>query len=309
MGWTIFGKSPCEGDFVRHDLRDPMAIECFRWIADSVSRYPIWPQKIPAGGLRFLYVSASTREKVLIGTMTRSRDRVGRDFPLVAVHPFSSREITQTFSAVPWAWSNVLDRVSSALTELASRDTISSMASCLSNIEPPSSLDCREEHVRALSMFEASPISEFHERAFPRTSSESALSESVFHYAYHTMRVAVGRLDHPSAPVLLCPVAGEFDITAWLELLRRLLPGDTSPLGMLWMSGDPARLMVSLSDMPTSALPMIVGSTMESSRVWPLWTSNDAARMKARQLIEPLMPIRNPTLMSTIDALADRSPT
>jgi type VI secretion system ImpM family protein len=296
----MFGKSPCEGDFVRHDLRDPIAIDCFRWIADSVSRHPIWPRKIPTEGLRFLYGSASDSERVLIGTMIRSRDRVGRDFPLVGAIQFPSRDIGRVFPALPLAWSTVLDKVGIALNHFASLETSTSIASCLSEIAPLSIRDCQDMYGRAVAELEERVTSEFHARVFPGAPSAS-------YYAYHTVRIAAVQFDRPSAPTLLCPITNGLDAMAWLELLRRLLPREPRPLGMLWTSGENARLAVSLSDMPMTALPMIVGGMMESSRIWPLSTSNDAASTRARSLIEPLMPAPNSTLMTTIGALADRS--
>lgn len=304
VGWTIFGKLPCEGDFVRHALVDATTVECFRWIADSVSHDPLWPRRVPIDGLRFLYASVTTPAKVLIGAMIGSRDRVGRDFPLVAVRPLEVREVMPMVSSVPLAWSAALEGVAAALRELALRDTSHSIASCLESVSPPAYRESRELHARATAELGGHSTSDFLKRVFRSDDDLGPEAVSVYHYACHTIRVAVGQVERPSAPALLCPVTSGIDAVTWMEIVRGLLGQGAPPLSMLWTSDREARLIVALSDMPVAALPMIVGSSTEAPRIWPLSTQSGAARARARTLIEPLIPSFELSLTKTIEALA-----
>jgi type VI secretion system protein ImpM len=300
VGWTMFGKTPREGDFVRHDLRDPIAMECFRWVADAVAQQPAWVRAVPAQGVRFVFRSATAQERVLVGVMVRSQDRVGREFPLVALHEVSALEVGRAFPAVPLAWCGALGDARRVMTERASLEPIASVASALSGIAPPRASDLRDAYARASRALQLAAAEEFHDRVFGD-------ADAAPHYAYHTVRVAAAQVGRAQGPALVCPVTVASDATAWLELLRRLVPALDRPLGCLWTSGVDARLVVCLSDMPTTALHAVVGCAAESSRIWPLSTSSDAARAKARAVIAPLLPSASAPLVAPIDALAQWS--
>lgn len=304
MGWTVFGKISREGDFVRHELRDPIAMECFRWIADSVSQQPGWVRAIPPQGVRFVFASPTARDRVLVGTLVHSRDRVGREFPLVALHASSGSEVARAFPAIPLAWSASLGAVRRALLELGPRESIASIAAALAEIAPPSSTELRDAHGRASQALQLAASDDFHDRVF---AGDAATCASAPHYAYHTVRVAAAQAFRAQGPAIVCPVAVASDVVAWLELLRRLVPAIDRPLGSVWTVGVDARLVACLADMPTAALHAVVGCASESARLWPLSTPSDAARAKARALIEPLLPPATAPLASVIDALAQRS--
>lgn len=289
---------------MRHALKDALAVQCFHWIAESVSHDPMWPRRVPIDGLCFLYASVTTPARALIGTMIGSRDRVGRDFPLVAARLLDVREIIPTISSVPLLWSPVLERVASELRELASRDTSGSIASCLESVQPPTVSERRELHARVLAELGARSAADFLAHVFPSDDGATPEAVSAYHYACHTVRVAVGQVERPSAPALLCPVTNGMDAMTWIEIVRGLLGRDAPPSSVLWTSDREARLIVSISDMPAAALPMMARSNTDVPRIWPLSTQSAAARVRARTLIEPLIPSFDLSLSKTIDALA-----
>ncbi len=287
---------------MRHELRDPIAMECFRWVADSVSQQPSWVRAIPSHGVRFVFASPSAADRVLIGVLVRSADRVGREFPLVALRAASATDVGRSFPAIPLAWGAALGSVRRTLVERTVHDSITAIAGALAEIAAPGAAELRDAHTRALHALQLAPAGDFHERVFGD-------GDAAPHYAYHTARVAAAQVGRAQGPALLCPVTLASDTTAWLELLRRLVPAIDRPLGCVWTSGAEARLVVCLSDVPTAALHAVVGCPTESARIWPLSTASVAARAKARALIEPLLPVTaSAPLVAMIDALTQRSP-
>lgn len=301
MGWTVFGKIPCEGDFVRHELRDAIAMECFRWVADAVAQQPSWVRAVPAHGVRFVFASPTALDRVLIGVLVRSADRVGREFPLVALHAVAASDVGRSFPSIPLAWGPALSSVRRTLVPPAPHESIVAIARAVAGIEPPRAPELRDAHARALQALQLAPAEDFHDRVFGD-------GDAAPHYAYHTARVAAAQVGRAQGPALLCPVTLASDATAWLELLRRLVPALDRPLGCVWTSGADARLVVCLSDVPPAALHAVVGCATESARIWPLSTSSVAARAKARAVIEPLLPTSSAPLVAMIEALTHRSP-
>ncbi|AKF08822.1 type VI secretion system-associated protein TagF [Sandaracinus amylolyticus] len=300
MSWTVFGKTPREGDFVRHELRDPVAMECFRWVGDSVARLPNWVRAIPQQGLRFVF-SGSANDRALVGTMIRSQDRVGREFPLVALRVVPASDLSRVFPAVPLAWSNVLGSARRAL-ELGATQPLVEVVRSLADIAIPSGADTRDAYARAAQALQLAATNDFHDRVFGEGDAP--------HYAYHTVRVAAAQVGRAQGPALVCPVTVATDAMAWLELARRLLPTLDRPLSCLWTTGADARLVVCLGDPPSSALHAVTGCAVDSARIWPLSTTSQAARAKARTVIEPLLPPPSAPLVAVIDALtqSQRSP-
>lgn len=299
MSWTIFGKTPREGDFVRHDLRHPIAMECFRWVTDSVARMPQWVRSIPATGVRFVFSGATPSSEVVIGTMIRSRDRVGREFPLVALHPARASELTRAFPAAPLAWSVALGAARRAL-ELAATEPLTEVARMLSRVAPPTAQETSDAYARSTQALQLAATTDFHDRVFGEGGAAPF-------YAYHTVRVAAQQARRAQGPALVCPVTVATDLTAWLELVRRLSTSLDRPLACLWTSGADARLVICLADPPIAALHAVVGCPVDSARVWPLSTTSEAARAKARTVIEPLLPPPSAPLGAFIEALTQRS--
>lgn len=301
--WTLFGKTPREGDFVRHALREPIAVECFRWVADAVAQQPSWVRAVPPQGVRFVYAgTGASVGRALVGTMIASRDRVGREFPLVAVRSVRDAEIARGLPGIAIAWSAALGDARRALERVPS-EGVTTAASLLEVVAAPTPADLRAAYARAAHALQLAPLDEFQERVLGGAGRGGAL-DAAAHYAYHTVRVAAAQLGRGTAPALACPVALASDATAWLELVLRLAPSRDRALTFAWTTGPAARLVICLGDPPPSALHAVVGDAAESSRVWPLTTTSETAIAKAIAAIAPSMPPARASIAALIDALA-----
>ena len=292
MTWTILGKVPHEGDFVRLGGRTPLDVECFEWIAAAVASHPAWVRAIHAGGTRFVFAGARG-DRALIGVMIRSCDRVGREFPLAAVHPIA-RPAERSSVALPVAWTGPLLSARRALDQAASR-TLEEIVSLVDAVPVPTESEVQAALVRCTHALEHTAIHELHERLF-----EDA---DAAHYAYHAMRAAA-RAEGPRAPAVLAPLGVAGDLVAWLELARRLAPAHGRPTACVWNLG---RAAIAHGELPPAVLPAMHGHDLGSSSVWPLSTDSPTARERARAEIAPLMPPSGASVLTMIDALGRRT--
>lgn len=292
MTWTILGKVPHEGDFVRLGARTPLDVECFEWIAGAVAPRPAWVRAMHAGGTRFVFPGAHG-DRALIGVMIRSCDRVGRDFPLAAVHPIA-RPTDRSSVALPVAWTGPLLSARRALDQAASR-TLDELVSLMRGAPVPTDSEVQAALVRCTHALQCTSIGELHERLFDDADGA--------HYAYHAMRAAA-RAEGPHAPAVLAPLGVAGDLVAWLELARRLAPGLGRPTACVW---NVDRAAIAHGELPPAVLPTMHGHDLGSASVWPLSTASATARERARAEIAPLMPPPGAPVLALIDALARRT--
>jgi type VI secretion system protein ImpM len=295
--WSMFGKVPAEGDFVRSRAGDPLVMACFRWVSDAVAQRPEWPRTLPSTGARFLFVHASLPERFAVGAMVRSEDRVGRAFPLVALETFDTRSVgASEWVAIPLAWHGRLGDLVEVLNEL--REGTASCADferLVGTGEAPSSLNLAKIRRTALGQLESLTAAEFHARIFQGDSP---------HYAYHTVRVASAIAE--GGPALVCPTVLLSDSCAWLDLISGLRRR-AEPPGLVWTTGPGSKLVVCLGEMPIAALEIAAGLASGSPRVWPLNTTHEGALQVARASIAPLLPLDGADMRTVFAALGSRS--
>jgi type VI secretion system ImpM family protein len=301
----LFGKTPHEPDFVRVDLRTTLALECHRWMAEAVGLLGSeGVASLPARGVPFAFSIASTPERVLIGVMVPSRDRVGRGFPLAAITELASAQLASVWPALPLAWLETLASVRRVLVGAHERP-VAAIARDVAAIPLPTESAIDDARRRARCALESAASRDFHQRVLGDRGDD-------LHYAYHTVRVGAPLGGAPTGPTLLCPVGSPLDVVTWLELVRRLGPPPSRLPVQLpgWFLAPTSRpvLATCLGDPPPSLLSLLAGRTNGSSRIWPLSTASAPARDKAREVIGPLLPPPSAPLSAVLDAIGARRP-
>jgi hypothetical protein len=84
--------------------------------------------------------------------------------------------------------------------------------------------------------------------------------------------------------VLDCPLEGEADLWAWLELARRLLDWRAAP-PFFWRDGSPGRLLLSLGSPPAALVTSLGEPRRDGTRVWPLAGAQASAVASARRTL------------------------
>ena len=296
MDWIVFGKTPLEGDFVRDNLRSPVGVAFFRWLSDAVGSAGHWAKRLPPTGVKFVLGLRAHPGSLRVGVMVPSRDKVGREFPLVACLEGPRDALARKYPAVPVAWSSCLSAARAILDE-GRAAPIGECAQRLKDLPNLPPLD--DSYSRVAHALCVASSADFHERLFADVEHDP-------HYAYQTVRVAAQTIGKATAPALLCPIASPTDVVAWLELVRRVAPTSDFVPSFLWTGGERPSVIICLDDPPPAILPVLGGDAGEAARVWPLSTNNQVALQKARTSIAPLLPPPTAPFEAVIEALSGR---
>jgi type VI secretion system protein ImpM len=276
----FFGKIPAHGDFVRANVGDPLVQRFTRWLEEASEACHRTRALVPKEPVRFLFRAAG-EPRALVGALRGSQDKVGRQFPLAAFVPAQGPLVEKGFPVVPLAYGGFL----AALGEAIAADPASpaALADRLGALRPPGAEEAAraDESARAAA---SRPAREFLGPLFGEASAGRR------HYAVNTFLSACapvrGREPARAETVLDCPVAGEADAWAWLELSRRALHWGTAPTFFL-RAGAPGRLLLSLGGPPPALLPSLAEPRKDSPKIWPLETAVASAVESARKALGP----------------------
>jgi hypothetical protein len=126
-------------------------------------------------------------------------------------------------------------------------------------------------------------------------------------YAVSTLRAACAqaRAQPPAASgrvlTLDCPAPTDGLRTFWLELVRRNLGAQVQAPSFLW-TRETGRLLVALGPAPSLLLAYLANPDHKNSRLWPLCTANQTARVSA---IEKLSTTQRQVVAAEDASLAD----
>jgi type VI secretion system ImpM family protein len=259
--FTLFGKLPAHGDFVRLGCPDSERFE--RWLIEALERAR---GALPQGSMRFAFRQADP-ELLLVGTWVPSRDAVGRSFPLCLLCHVPA-ELQELASSVllPF-YGELLDAAESALTAVV--DGHAELGSLLAQLVEP--------HPSALpGLFDEAESAVQSERS-------SAFAQRVYEtepgnlwYALHTLCSLRQRQD----VILDAKVPEDFDLFVWLSLLRKARPAAPAP-SVLW-SPERARALIMPERPSPLALSLLLDAALSSSQRWPLWTDRPEAIARAK---------------------------
>lgn len=266
QGLGVFGKLPARGDFVHSGAVSP-ALEA--WLTESVERSQ---GEVPDAPVRFLF---SHQGNTLLGCWVKSRDEVGRTFPLCSFWTASPELTMLRWSSLPGLFDDYLAQLEQALAaQLAG--TAESALAAVSAVVPPH----ESELVRTIFEMQARLADEssmaFGQRVF---GPEMQLPMA---YALWTLREACRR----AAPntTLDMPLVGPDAAFVWLELLACVAAGAKQAQPSFVWSPSLVRGLASFGLPTTSACAFLRDPGHGSSARWPLSTSRVDSQHALSQL-------------------------
>jgi len=274
----FYGKIPAQGDFVRSGIGDPLAQSLVRWLEEGTAACYQVSARLPPAPAAFLYRPAGERRAVL-GAMRGSGDKVGRHFPLTLFVTLEGPELAQAWPSVPAAYAPLLSAMAGVLAE-AETASAAQLADRARALAPPAGDLLSTAAAQARAELDPVPLPP----ATPLLGGEAGPR----HYALHTLRTACAPLrarEPTRAEVLLdCPAASDGERYLWLSLARQGLGGAVIP-SYAWRGVG--RLLLSLGPFPPAVLPSLAEPPRDGSKVWPLSTAQEAARVAAGKALGP----------------------
>lgn len=296
----FLGKIPGQPDFVRQPIADPIGREFDQWLMKSAQNLQLAKVDLPDGCVRFVF-SAPAVEALAVGVMAKSRDQVGRAFPLAIYAAFPLAPAVAAFHALPLAHSAFLAQAEAVVTSAASLP-LENLRGAVDRLEevPTATLAIAAE--RCAEVLRSSPSAEFFARLFPPEPPGGHL------YGLHTLCTAAAavRGAPASAPptVLGCPIATDVDLLAWLELARRCLDWPRNVPSFAWVEEPEPRLMLALGHASDQLLHFVADPKHGSARLWPLTTDRAEAVQRARAALG--LPLEPPAQLDALFQLLAR---
>jgi type VI secretion system protein ImpM len=296
----FLGKLPSQADFVRQPIADPIGKELDQWLVKSVQNLHLVKAELPETRIRFV-LSAQGCDSIAIGVLGKSRDQLGRSFPLAIYTSAPGEAAAQAFHALPLAYGAFLARAESVLLGLAeaSVDTLRAQVAELEQV--PVALLTQAEQ-RCAEVLAATASSELFARVFAGRPADAYL------YGLYTLRTAASaaqRAPGGAAPTVLgCPIANDVDLLAWLDLTRRCLGWTKHVPSYAWIEEPEPRLLLSLGYASDQLLRFVADPQQASARLWPLWTDRAEAIVLARDALA--LPATLPASLDTLWTLVAR---
>jgi type VI secretion system ImpM family protein len=281
-GAALFGKVPVRPDFVRERFAGPAAQRLDAWLIKAMETLAAAKLTLPPVMVRFLF-AAHEEQALIVGVLSPSRDQVGRDFPICVFSSLPLARADGQLTGLPVACAGFFDAAEALIGEApALRE--SELLAALDAIPLPdvNALPAASEQARnALRATEATDF-------VRRTLGDPASSAP--YYGLHTFVTACGGAPgRPIATVLDCPLRGDVDLMAWLELAERALQGRTAA-SAFWIQAPSPRLLVSLGPIPTQLLHFMSDPGLSSARLWPLSTTRADVADQVRATLAPELP-------------------
>jgi type VI secretion system protein ImpM len=282
---ALFGKIPARPDFVRENMVDPGARELDAWLVRATEDLHAARAELPPRLLRFAFFAPGA-QRLMVGALAPSRDEVGREFPVAVFAGLDGAAASRQLAAIPGASRPLLDAADALLREVPAlqpeeiRRRLAEMTSAAGG-----SLEAAA--TAAAGNLGADRAAEFVQRAFGPHGAEQ------HYYGFYTWLVATGPLrgEAPTAAstVLQCPISGEADLIAWLELARLTLGWRGAAPSFFWTEAPDPRLWLSLGPPPALLLRHVADPHYQSSKLWPLITDRQAAVERARDTLVPAL--------------------
>lgn len=275
----IYGKIPAQGDFVRVHASDPSAQALDLWVQESLDGLQRAGAEMPAEPVYFLHQGGGAGAPGLAGVMLRSRDRVGREYPLVVFARVDPALLATSFPLVPTGYSLFL-RDAARLAADIDRADAALLAARARSLRAPSPADIAQAGGVCQHVLQRFAAGELFQRLF------ADAPPGRHYYAFKTALDACDatRARPPRVPITLdCPVASDVDLFAWLDLCRRRLLGAPVTPTCVWREGASPRALVSLGPAHGALLRYLVRPEDQATQLWPLVTSRPDAIELARQ--------------------------
>jgi len=266
---SLFGKLPSRGDFVRLEMVDDAGRALESWLTDSVERSQ---GEVPTSPVRFLFTQG---EVTLLGAWQKSRDEIGRTFPLVAFFQVSEELTGLRWSLLPAFFDAFLTQIETVLAGQLQQTPEDALAAVRAVTAPHPS-----ELVKAIFDAQAylaqEPSSAFAHRVF------GAEAPLPMPYALFTLREACARAT--ARPTLDLPLRHPHDTFVWLELLDALATeASQSAPAFVWTASE-GRALASFEQPSELTCSFLLDPKHGSSARWPVSTTRVDGREALAQL-------------------------
>jgi len=270
---AFFGKMPKAADFVRRGVSTPAMRNFENWFHSAYT-------ELRGAGARGLmhrcYVILPERsgpEGVIAALAVPSRDRIGREFPVVVAVFVPRDRLPRNSAPLSLAFTRFWDATRAAIEEHQDGDP-EALWQAIQSVSPPSAAELSEAEPRCAELLGNLGARQMEQECF-------STPDDRF-YAYHTLRLAVR--DASGSRVLMCPAAGHPGYRAfWVETVERGT-AHKIPLPTMWLEGEeaPRGTLVALGKAPSAMLRYVTGHGHQSNSLWPLTTQNTAAQERSK---------------------------
>jgi type VI secretion system ImpM family protein len=270
---ALFGKMPCAADFVRRGISTPAMRNFENWFHDAYAEL----RGAGARGLthrcHLIFPSHNDANGVIAVVAVPSRDRIGREFPVVTAVFVPQEELPGGYAPLVLAFARFWDAVSAAV-DAHHDEEPEVLWEVIRALSPPTGTELSEAEHRCAELLGSLGARQMEEECFSEPDDRF--------YAYHTLLLAVR--EAPDIRVLICPAAANPAYRAfWVETIERATAHGVR-LPIMWLEGPeaPRGTLVALGRAPTAMLRYAAGHGRNSNSLWPLTTENAKARARAK---------------------------
>jgi type VI secretion system protein ImpM len=279
----MFGKLPSAGDFVAHNAGQPVTRAFIEWLEREVDALAMRGTELPTSIVRFLYRDPNGTGTCL-GAMLRSRDAVGRKFPLSIFTYVDANVACQRFPSLPAAYAPFVEGAASLLQRLDQQPPEQVIEQAAS-LPLPGHDDLEEAHVWSHQALEHTGGQTLLEALF------GPLEHGVRFHGLNMLLTACGQVhgnDPGSAAIILeCPASDDVQLTFWLRLCQQRLGWHRAPPTLCWTGTDSSdsRLLITLGAPTSGLLGYLAQPGAVAERLWPMRTTSASSVAAGRQAL------------------------
>jgi len=280
----LYGKHPAADDFLRRNAGTPMVRSLDEWLSNALAAaqrlVPDWETTYArCPSLSFVYGAADAKGgTALVGTLSPSTDRIGRQYPLILFAEVDAEMLAQSYPVLPCSrFLEELERMQAG----RSRYTRESLVQALERLAPPDAAALKDAALRLERFTEDTTCAD----AFRGMFDDEGQEETAVGALQDVCRAAgPGR---PPGFGLRFPLGESRSGTAslWLELTRSMLRERLLP-SALW--SDRA-LLLYFAKLPAKALTALWRPGWQDDSVFDMSTArSERGVRRPLQLDRPL---------------------
>jgi type VI secretion system protein ImpM len=281
MGASVFGKIPSHGDFVAQGTGSETGRAFERWLQMANERMFESKTTLPEAPLGFSY-RAPKASSVLLGVMARSRDKVGRVFPLALFWELDDPTAIEHVAVLPAALPDVYEALSETV---VAGETLSKaeLLAAVSEATFPRPDELRRRVSVQQQRLDSCSLGTLFERIFG--------DEPGVHYA---MSVLVGACKSAEGNPVAQPVVlgaratSDLELSFWLACAAACLPDHARPASAIWDVAT-STVLIAMGSPDSNLLNYLMGPRVQYRKFWgtlnPAPDANDRAKMRLPQAV------------------------
>lgn len=279
MPYTVLGKLPTQADFFRHGPVGPAVAESERWLTESYETLRGAGVELGEAPLTVVLAQPGWNE-VVVAVAVKSRDSVGRSFPLAVFSTVDASAVAGRGWAIPILFARYFDGLRALLTRAAADGDPQALLNDLSRLPEVGAPLFVHSDALYVELVNGNTVRSFEARIFEHPDQRF--------YAYRTLRMACeqvrGAFPEQTGIVLGCPIGTEVDVVAWSAIAARIL-GWSTVVPMVWTMAPQRRLLLSLGRLLPQSLRFLIEPSTDSMRYWPLTTNHSGAIASAKDAL------------------------